>query len=137
MKLISLKYIFIYSFLILFFCSNSCAPELTLIHFNNKSNVDVIVFSKDELQYHKDGFLSKNLINDRTIKKRDDSYLGFDKFELENFKLKKNEYCFFIKKITKNSKNDSIIINSKNISLSKQENVIIYKENKIYFINKN
>ena len=137
MKFLHSRIKYIYLFLILFFCSNRCAPELTLIHFYNKSGTDVIVLSKDETKNSEVEFLSKDLVKDRTIKNNNDLYLGFDNFELNNFKNKEGNFIFYVKKLEKNSKFDSIIINNKKISLLKQENTIVFEREKLYFLNKN
>jgi hypothetical protein len=115
---------FKFLFLLIFFCSYRCSKEGTGFHFFNKSTLELVVLSKQELKYYDNGFLSRETINNRLISKKDNTYLGFEEFELKKFKDKNNNIIFFLVKFEdSNNKNkaeivDSICINQDKISFS-------------------
>ena len=90
------KNVFLCFFLILVLSSNKCAKEGTAIHLYNTSNSDIFIISKSELIDLKEGFLSDQIINSRTVKTRDNRYVTFENYELETFKNKDKDYLFYI-----------------------------------------
>jgi hypothetical protein len=120
-------------FLLFIFCSNRCAPEATIIHFFNKSEKNVILLSKSELQDYRNRFLSKTLVSVRTIKNNDDRYLGFVTNELDNFKNNDGNYFFYI---VNSIDVDSIVVKKNRIKLLQENNTIIYNPKEILFLNK-
>ena len=132
------KNVFLCFFLILVLSSNKCAKEGTAIHLYNTSNSDIFIISKSELIDLKEGFLSDQIINSRTVKTRDNRYVTFENYELETFKNKDKDYLFYILNLSSKKKElDSIIVNENKITISEFENCIYYDEDKIIFSNKN
>lgn len=112
--------------LLVLFCSNRCAKEITTIDFINETNKTIVIFSKEEYKDYKENLLPITFVLDRTINKHTKKVLGFEAYKLHNFKNSKNDYVFDIYEKENKKKVDSLIIKKENLKLFK-DNIAIYK----------
>jgi hypothetical protein len=129
-------------FIAILLCSNRCTKEGTSFHLYNHSKYNITLLSKEEIEDYKNDYIGKEIINQRTVKKRKDIYIGFEEYELERFKNNNESYIFYILELKYGVSNDflirdSIIIKSKNIGFNNIENCILYDDKSVSFFNRN
>ena len=79
----------------LFFLNFQCKKEGVYFLVENNTNESFYVFSKDEFEYYKDGFLSKQILSERKILEKDSNYIILQEFELKNFEDSENVITFY------------------------------------------
>lgn len=118
----------------LLFLNFQCKKEGVCFLVKNNTNKGFYIFSKNEFEYYKDGFLSKQILKERNILEMDSNYVYLQEFELKKFEENNNIVSFYF--CYDKKKYEKFSIDKKKIDLKKINKIIHnYKEN-IFLIQK-
>lgn len=126
-----MKIIF-YLSLTLLFLSNRCAPEITVIEIRNNLPYKTIILSKKDFKDYTEGFLTPNVLSERTIGTSESKLIYLEKNDLDSFKRGKN-YVFYIMKYSHNNNLyyfKKIIIPTEKLIINSKENYFTFKTEK-------